>query len=213
VTAIKKDFDVLSSSNASQAQKLASLKFLGHWVGDIHQPFHVSFEDDRGGNNILVTGECGSNLHAAWDTCLVRNAVGEDVDQAATELMKTITPAEIEIWSRSTPMNWANESFAIAEHPNRVLHSTGCVLRSSLGQSEDRRGLCRGEHPGRPGAAAESRCQARASARCHFGKVTPEPQLAPVSVSGAFQCGVWQATAAAKAEHYGSRAGVSQVTP
>jgi S1/P1 nuclease len=47
VTAIKRDFEVLSSSNASQAQKLESLKFLGHWVGDIHQPLHVSFEDDR----------------------------------------------------------------------------------------------------------------------------------------------------------------------
>jgi hypothetical protein len=45
VTAIKKDFGVVSSKNANQAQKLASLKFLGHWVGDIHQPLHVSFED------------------------------------------------------------------------------------------------------------------------------------------------------------------------
>jgi S1/P1 Nuclease len=116
VTAIKKDFEVLSSHNASQAQKLASLKFLGHWVGDVHQPLHVSFEDDRGGNSVLVTGECGgSNLHSAWDTCLVLKAVGEDVGVAATELMKTITPAELESWSGSTPMDWANESFVIAE--------------------------------------------------------------------------------------------------
>jgi hypothetical protein len=115
VTAIKKDFEVLSSDNTSQAQKLASLKFLGHWVGDIHQPFHVSFEDDRGGNSISVTGECGSNLHAAWDTCLVFKAVGEDVGEAATELIKTITPAKIESWTHSKPMEWANESFAIAE--------------------------------------------------------------------------------------------------
>jgi hypothetical protein len=64
VTAIRKDFEVLSSNNAGQAQKLASLKFLGHWVGDIHQPLHVSFEDDRGGNSILVSGLCGSNLHS-----------------------------------------------------------------------------------------------------------------------------------------------------
>jgi hypothetical protein len=95
--------------------KLEALKFLGHWVGDVHQPLHVSFEDDRGGNNILVTGECGSNLHSAWDTCLVLKAVGEDVGEAATELMKTITPAEIESWTRSEPMDWANESFVIAE--------------------------------------------------------------------------------------------------
>ncbi len=115
VIAIKKDFEVLSSSNASQAKKLGSLKFLGHWVGDIHQPLHVSFEDDRGGNNVLVTGECGSNLHSAWDTCLVLKAVGEDVGEAATELMKTITPAKIESWTHSDPKDWANESFTIAE--------------------------------------------------------------------------------------------------
>jgi len=116
VTAIRKDFDVVSSTSASQAQKLASLKFLGHWVGDIHQPLHVSFEDDRGGNGILVTGECGaSNLHSAWDTCLVLKAVGENVNEAATELMKTITPARIASWTHSEPKDWANESFAIAE--------------------------------------------------------------------------------------------------
>jgi hypothetical protein len=115
VTAIGKDLEVLSSNNASQVQKLASLKFLGHWVGDIHQPLHVSFEDDRGGNSILVTGICGTNLHSAWDTCLVLRAVGEDVNEAATELMKTITPARIESWTHSEPKDWANESFAMAE--------------------------------------------------------------------------------------------------
>jgi hypothetical protein len=62
-----------------------------------------------------VTGECAANLHSAWDTCLVLKAVSEDVGDAATELMKTITPAKIESWTHSVPMDWANESFAIAE--------------------------------------------------------------------------------------------------
>jgi hypothetical protein len=110
VTAIRKDFEVLSSNSASQAQKLASLKFLGHWVGDIHQPLHVSFEDDRGGNSVLVSGLCGPNLHSAWDTCLVLRAVGEDVNEGAAERLKTITPAKIESWAQSHPMDWANES-------------------------------------------------------------------------------------------------------
>ncbi len=57
VTAIAKDFAVLSSSTATADQKAASLKFLGHWVGDVHQPLHVSFEDDRGGNNVKASGE------------------------------------------------------------------------------------------------------------------------------------------------------------
>jgi hypothetical protein len=56
LSAIEKDSQVLASST-DEDQKLEALKFLGHWVGDIHQPLHVSFEDDRGGNNIHVAGE------------------------------------------------------------------------------------------------------------------------------------------------------------
>jgi hypothetical protein len=103
------------SSRARDAEELASLKFLGHWVGDIHQPLHVSFEDDRGGNSISVSGQCSANLHAAWDTCLVLKAVGGDVSGAATDLINSVTPAMREEWTASEPRDWANESFALAE--------------------------------------------------------------------------------------------------
>jgi hypothetical protein len=49
VSAIAHDFAVLASPNASDEEKLAALKFLGHWVGDIHQPLHAASRDDRGG--------------------------------------------------------------------------------------------------------------------------------------------------------------------
>ena len=51
VTAIEHDFAVLASPNATDKEKLASLKFLGHWVGDIHQPLHAASLDDRGGSH------------------------------------------------------------------------------------------------------------------------------------------------------------------
>jgi hypothetical protein len=115
VTAIGKDFAVLSDKTAPQAQRAQSLKFLGHWVGDIHQPLHVSFEDDRGGNEIRVSGECTNNLHFAWDTCLVRAAVGENVQDAAASLASSITAAQAQEWRGSGPRQWANESFQITE--------------------------------------------------------------------------------------------------
>ena len=31
-----------------------SLMFLAHFVGDVHQPLHVGYEDDEGGNTIVV---------------------------------------------------------------------------------------------------------------------------------------------------------------
>jgi len=59
-------------SGASDATKLAALKFLVHLVGDIHQPLHAGYGDDRGGNlyQIHYLDE-GKNLHAFWDTDMV----------------------------------------------------------------------------------------------------------------------------------------------
>jgi hypothetical protein len=116
VTAIGKDFAVLSDKNAPQNQRAQSLKFLGHWVGDVHQPMHVSFEDDRGGNEIRVSGECTSNLHSAWDSCLVSAALGDaSVRDAATALVSSISPKQAQMWRQSGPRQWANESFEITE--------------------------------------------------------------------------------------------------
>jgi hypothetical protein len=115
VSAIAKDFAVLSSSAASDADKAASLKFLGHWVGDVHQPLHVSFEDDRGGNEINVVGDCRGNLHSAWDTCLVVEALGDNVQEAATKLSAAVTAEQIQTWTQSEPKDWANETFKITE--------------------------------------------------------------------------------------------------
>jgi hypothetical protein len=129
VTAIAKDFAVLSDKGAPQDQRAQSLKFLGHWVGDIHQPLHVSFEDDRGGNEIQVTGECTSNLHSAWDTCLVKAAVGENIQDAAASLMNSIAAAQAQEWRQSDPKQWANESFKITESVQTkycVMHGNSC---------------------------------------------------------------------------------------
>ncbi len=115
VAAIAKDLAVLSLASTSAVDRLAALKFLGHWVGDIHEPLHVLFEDDRGGNNIAVSGECQGMLHAAWDDCLLLKAVGEDVSAAAGSLIGSMTPAMSERWTATGPRDWANESFTIAK--------------------------------------------------------------------------------------------------
>jgi len=129
VTAIGKDFAVLSDKTAPQDQRAQSLKFLGHWVGDVHQPLHVSFEDDRGGNEIRVSGECTSNLHSAWDSCLVSAAVGDNVQAAAASLASSITLAQSQMWRQSGPRAWANESFEITESVQTkycVMHGNSC---------------------------------------------------------------------------------------
>jgi hypothetical protein len=85
-TAIVTDLEVLGTSSDDQAN-LESLKFLGHWVGDIHQPLHVSFADDRGGNFIRESGPCVNSLHTVWDTCIIEKKLGMDPQTVARDLL------------------------------------------------------------------------------------------------------------------------------
>jgi hypothetical protein len=131
LTAILNDSKLVNSKQEKAADRLIALKSLGHWVGDIHQPLQVSFEDDRGGNNIRVNGQCSGNLHATWDNCLVVHAVGPDVADAATDLIDAITPEMKTKWSASDPRDWANESFALSEAVKTgycVMHGSSCDL-------------------------------------------------------------------------------------
>lgn len=113
VMAIEVDFQIVADAGATDASKLDALKFLGHWVGDIHQPLHVSFRDDRGGNSIKVSGPCSRNLHAVWDGCIIETKLGTDIRNIATDLREAVTPADRVQWNSTGPKTWANESFRI----------------------------------------------------------------------------------------------------
>ena len=128
LTAILADSRVLASKAETDADRLIALKSLGHWVGDIHQPLHVSFADDRGGNNTRVDGQCVGNLHATWDNCLVLYAVGPDAPDAATNLLSALSSERRIRWAASEPRDWANESFAISE----AVKTGYCVIHGPL---------------------------------------------------------------------------------
>lgn len=124
-TAIDRDSAVLASARSSAQEKLHALRFLGHWVGDIHQPLHVSYGDDRGGNDVLVRNDlgCRRNLHDVWDNCMPedlirKRAAGGGATGLASALRAEITPRERAAWlAHGAPLDWANESFAIARQP------------------------------------------------------------------------------------------------
>ena len=50
-------------------EKKDAVRFIGHFVADIHQPLHTGFGYDRGGNDHLLTlyGKKKSNMHSIWD--------------------------------------------------------------------------------------------------------------------------------------------------
>jgi len=55
---------VLKSADAPRSEKRIALRFVAHLVGDIHQPLHAGFAEDRGNNSVDVRfNGTKTNLH------------------------------------------------------------------------------------------------------------------------------------------------------
>ncbi|CAK9176807.1 unnamed protein product [Ilex paraguariensis] len=78
-----------------------ALLFLAHFMGDIHQPMHVGFTSDGGGNTIALRWfRHKSNLHHVWDREIILTAAadyfGKDMDLLEEEIEGNFTDG---IWS------------------------------------------------------------------------------------------------------------------
>jgi hypothetical protein len=117
------DFHTNALANATNDQDRAeALLFLGHWVGDLHQPLHISFEEDRGGNDIKpIDGGLYTSrtLHSVWDSGIIANGENQNGWKAfADALNKKITAAEKTSWLGGSHVEWANESYQITINPD-----------------------------------------------------------------------------------------------
>jgi len=64
--------NLLKNKNLRLEQRQIALRFLIHFIGDLHQPLHVGRDEDAGGNKIKVTWfSSPSNLHTLWDSQLI----------------------------------------------------------------------------------------------------------------------------------------------
>lgn len=90
--------------------------FLGHWLGDIHQPFHISFADDLGGNRVKfshLTTKC-KNLHWYWDDCILykgRNSKEKWLALLTEKWNQHPQPN----WQTDQVWQWADESFQLVK--------------------------------------------------------------------------------------------------
>lgn len=120
--------------------KAQALMFLGHWLGDIHQPLHVSFSSDYGGNKVKVTSpdkRCTS-LHWLWDECLL-SRTNQTEKQWLILLNKEWEPTAQALakgeWDNEQVWLWADESFQIvrqAELGYCQITTEGCLNEGSV---------------------------------------------------------------------------------
>jgi hypothetical protein len=107
----------LRDSTTAKPEKILALKFLLHFVGDLHQPLHAADHKDRGGNQVPVlfgNRTKPDDLHSYWDTHLVQR-LGHEPRAVGATLNKQITKAKADEWSKGTSTDWAKGSFGQAK--------------------------------------------------------------------------------------------------
>lgn len=117
VEAINDQALILADRSRSDAERLQALKFLVHFVGDVHQPMHAGYGRDRGGNTYQVSlrgdgGDSqGTNLHALWDSGLFRGLRDEEAHLARLAQLPASGTTALDA------AGWAEESCALALAP------------------------------------------------------------------------------------------------
>eukprot|EP00744_Colponema_vietnamica_P003280 GILI01005052.1.p2 GENE.GILI01005052.1~~GILI01005052.1.p2 ORF type:complete len:356 (-),score=128.01 GILI01005052.1:64-1131(-) len=117
-----------------EPEKVVAVKFLDHFFGDLHQPLHVGFSADKGGNTISghYMGD-KDNLHQVWDGALIKTRLRDfssNLNQWTDSLVKRVTAgdfkAKVAEWTSckkqkevtpgvaGCPTEWAAETAALA---------------------------------------------------------------------------------------------------
>jgi len=93
------------------------LRFLIHFLGDLHQPLHSVTNADAGGNCVATTGFPGfkPQLHATWDSALVAGATSGTQGSVVTAILNEFQSEEATVSSVTDAAQIANESFALAK--------------------------------------------------------------------------------------------------
>jgi len=69
----------LADSQLDPIQIQEALKFIIHFIGDVHQPLHGGFVGDLGGNTVRGNFFGQSvNLHSLWDTTMIQRKINTD---------------------------------------------------------------------------------------------------------------------------------------
>jgi hypothetical protein len=138
-SAISEQFAILKDGGTGGAKRAEALRYIIHFVGDLHQPLHTITNADEGGNCVPVKylrrkpGEHNHsftpNLHSIWDGAIPeRDAEGADPAEYA-ETLDARFAADIEKWQKAGihVEDWVWEGHEIAE---RVVYGN---LRPKIG--------------------------------------------------------------------------------
>jgi S1/P1 Nuclease len=128
--AITDQLTALRSPGLDAQKKAEALRFLIHFVGDVHQPLHSTTNNDQGGNCVPVvffdtppqmrnpaTESYAPNLHGVWDVNILAKMTMEKApEQVASDLDQSFRSRIVRWKTGSADVNeWAWESYQLGE--------------------------------------------------------------------------------------------------
>lgn len=141
--AVEHFHDVLGDRSRTPEERGEALKFLVHFVVDLHQPLHVGRASDRGGNAIeLRVGGAPTNLHRFWDTDAIELA-GMPSERYLELVASRVDLGAVE--AAFDPRAWAEESLALRaevyDFDRRGRTLTGPYIDFAIRTTEERLAL------------------------------------------------------------------------
>jgi len=148
VSAIEQSLQLLQDPSKSRAARQDALKWVVHFVADLHQPLHA-IADDRGGNDVIVQfNGRPANLHRLWDVDLIERAYPSQT-MLQDQVLATMQTANWRGWQAGRPQDWAEETHRVAieavylfpenrEIDDRYLEKTLPVIQEQLAKAAAR---------------------------------------------------------------------------
>ena len=105
---------ILKDKSKPVEERRKALRFLIHFIEDMHQPCHVGDNSDRGGNDTQVRYfDRGTNMHSLWDGGMLAR-MSNDEDYWLKDLATLDTEEARKAGSEGTVEDWATESLHAA---------------------------------------------------------------------------------------------------
>lgn len=164
IQALVKYRNILADQSKSPADRAIALKFIVHFMGDLHQPLHNVKDHDRDAANkenngkIADNGDLGGNLklvtwlgqesypygcfnlHGVWDDGMITKKNNSD-ESYADSLNSAIDPQKISGIQKGTPIDWSNEAVGLAvahsyKLPKATVSDKVCQVKAADNKKE-----------------------------------------------------------------------------
>jgi hypothetical protein len=115
IAAVDRYTAILADKSRPKADRAEALKFVVHFIEDMHQPLHAGERGDKGGNDVKLRflGR-QSNLHSVWDSGLLQS-LGRSDDELVADLSGLIARRKDQVaMAAGTPRDWAMQSHDVS---------------------------------------------------------------------------------------------------